>query len=153
MGGKIFCRGIPPSKGKNFWHQILLDTCSDWEKKILSRDPPPSGIARNCYGYAAGGMPLAFTQEDFLVKRSIYNFLRNSLISLKLEILFSMLQHTYSTVYGCRVSANLLGFQLIYPATNVHFVSMFLVFTHRIWQEFVDGRHIVLDSVSGLSSI
>ena len=36
-------------------------------KKILSRDPPPPRIARNCYGYAAGGMPLAFTQEDFLV--------------------------------------------------------------------------------------
>ena len=25
------------------------------------------GIARNCYGHAAVGMPLAFTQEDFLV--------------------------------------------------------------------------------------
>ena len=29
--------------------------------------PPPPGIASTCYGYAAGGMPLAFTQEDFLV--------------------------------------------------------------------------------------
>ena len=28
---------------------------------------PPSNIASTCYGYAAGGMPLAFTQEDFLV--------------------------------------------------------------------------------------
>ena len=37
-------------------------------KKFLSRDPPP-GIARNCYGYTAGGLPLAFTQEDFLVFR------------------------------------------------------------------------------------
>ena len=27
----------------------------------------PAGIASTCYGYAAGGMPLAFTQEDFLV--------------------------------------------------------------------------------------
>ena len=27
----------------------------------------PPGIARTCYGHAAGGMPLAFTQEDFLV--------------------------------------------------------------------------------------
>ena len=93
-------RDPPPSKGKNFWHQIWLDTCSDWEKKFLSRDPPPPskgkifwhqiwldtcsdckknlfgkglppppppGIARNCYGHAVGGMPLAFTQEDFLV--------------------------------------------------------------------------------------
>ena len=29
--------------------------------------PLPPGIASTCYGYAAGGVPLAFTQEDFLV--------------------------------------------------------------------------------------
>ena len=29
--------------------------------------PPPPGIASTCYCYAAGGMPLAFKQEDFLV--------------------------------------------------------------------------------------
>ena len=28
---------------------------------------PPPGIASTCYGYAAGGVPLTFTQEDFLV--------------------------------------------------------------------------------------
>ena len=38
-------------------------------KKIFVEGPPPPGIARNCYGYAAGGMPLAFTQEDFLVPK------------------------------------------------------------------------------------
>ena len=33
--------GVPSlSKGKNFWHQIWLDTCSDWGKKIFQRDPP-----------------------------------------------------------------------------------------------------------------
>ena len=38
---KIFLpRDPPPSKGKNFWHQIWLDTCSDWEIFFLSRDPP-----------------------------------------------------------------------------------------------------------------
>ena len=31
---------------------------------------PPPGIASTCYGYAAGGMPLAFMQEDFLVSSS-----------------------------------------------------------------------------------
>ena len=36
-------------------------------KKIFVEGPPPPGIARTCYGYAAGGMPLAFMQEDFLV--------------------------------------------------------------------------------------
>ena len=35
--------GVPGlSKGKNFWHQIWLDTCSDWKKNFLSRDCPPS---------------------------------------------------------------------------------------------------------------
>ena len=44
-------RGVPglrsggslgvPSKGKNFTHQIRLDTCSDWKKKFSQRDPPP----------------------------------------------------------------------------------------------------------------
>ena len=44
-GKKIFCRGTPPpSKGNNFIHQIWLDTCSDWGKKFLSRDPPPPNI-------------------------------------------------------------------------------------------------------------
>ena len=34
----------------------------------------PLRIASTCYGYAAGGVPLAFTQEDFLVVISISNF-------------------------------------------------------------------------------
>ena len=44
-------------------------------KKFFVKGPPPHlGIARNCYGHAAGGMPLAFTQEDFLVfKQKMYN--------------------------------------------------------------------------------
>ena len=29
--------------------------------------PPPARIASTCYSYVAGGMPLAFMQEDFLV--------------------------------------------------------------------------------------
>ena len=33
----------------------------------------PPGIASTCYGYAAGGVPLAFTQEDFLVSFSFYS--------------------------------------------------------------------------------
>ena len=33
-----------------------------------TRSTPP-GIASTCYGYAAGGVPLAFTQEDFLVMK------------------------------------------------------------------------------------
>ena len=35
------------------------------------RVPPPPGIASTCYGYAAGGVPLAFTQEDFLVVKTL----------------------------------------------------------------------------------
>ena len=33
---------------------------------------PPTEIASSCYGYAAGGVPLAFTQEDFLVVSKVY---------------------------------------------------------------------------------
>ena len=34
--------GVPGlSKGKNFWHQIWLDTCSDWEKIFCQGNPPP----------------------------------------------------------------------------------------------------------------
>ena len=28
----------PPTKGKNFWHQIWLDTCSDWKKKNFQKN-------------------------------------------------------------------------------------------------------------------
>ena len=42
-------------------------------KFFFVKGPPPR-IARNCYGYTAGGMPLAFMQEDFLVARN-FNFL------------------------------------------------------------------------------
>ena len=38
----IFRGGIPGlSKGKNFWHQIWLDTCSDWEKNFCRGTPLP----------------------------------------------------------------------------------------------------------------
>ena len=34
--------GVPGlSKGKNFWQQIWLDTCSDWKKKIFCWGTPP----------------------------------------------------------------------------------------------------------------
>ena len=72
---KNFCQGTPPPpvKGKNFDTRFGLIHVQTAKKKILSRDPPP-GIARNCYGYAAGGMPLAFTQEDFLVMQFLGKF-------------------------------------------------------------------------------
>ena len=67
-GKKIFVEGPspPPVKGKIFDTRFGLIHVQTGKIFFLSRDPPP-GIARNCYGYAAGGMPLAFTQEDFLV--------------------------------------------------------------------------------------
>ena len=59
--------GYPISvNGKIFDTRFGLIHVQTGKKKFLLRDPP-AGIARNCYGYAAGGMPLAFTQEDFLV--------------------------------------------------------------------------------------
>ena len=38
---KFFVKGPPLSKGTIFWHQIWLDTCSDWKKKIFVNGPPP----------------------------------------------------------------------------------------------------------------
>ena len=51
------------------------------EKKFLVEGPPPPlGIARTYYGYAAGAMPLAFTQEDFLVlKMHGFHFFANEI--------------------------------------------------------------------------
>ena len=93
---KFLSRDHPPNKVKIFWHQIWLHTCSECKKifcpgnpplpvkgkifdtrfglihvqtgkKFFVEGPPPPGIARTCFGYVVGGMPFAFTQEDFLV--------------------------------------------------------------------------------------
>ena len=60
-------------KGKIFDTRFGLIHVQTGKKKFCQGTPPPlSAIARNCYGYAAGGMPLAFTQEDFLVSIDIF---------------------------------------------------------------------------------
>ena len=67
-GEKFFCPGTPPVKGKIFDTRFGLIHVQTGKKKCCRGTfPPPTTIARTCYGYAAGGMPLAFTQEDFLV--------------------------------------------------------------------------------------
>ena len=69
LGKKIFVKGPPPPpqvKGKIFDTRFGLIHVQT-EKKNFCQGTPPPRIARNCYCYAAGGMPLAFTQEDFLV--------------------------------------------------------------------------------------
>ena len=69
-GKKIFCQGTPPpllEKGKYFDTRFGLIHVQTGKKNFCQGTPHPPGIARNCYGHTAGGMPLAFTQEDFLV--------------------------------------------------------------------------------------
>ena len=40
--------GVPGlSKGKNFWHQIWLDTCSDWKNFFVEGPPPPPSKGKN----------------------------------------------------------------------------------------------------------
>ena len=60
-------------KGKLFDTRFGLIHVQTWKNTFVKGPPPPPppppGIARNCYGYTAGGMPLAFTQEDFLVAK------------------------------------------------------------------------------------
>ena len=71
LGKKIFVKGSPPLvKGKIFGSRFGLIHVQTGKKNFCTGTPPPPGIARNCYGHAAGGMPLAFTQEDFLVNVS-----------------------------------------------------------------------------------
>ena len=55
--------------------------------KIFFVKGPPPGISRNCYGYMVGGMPLAFTQEDFLV---VYYHLGEVTFSLCYIIIFQI---------------------------------------------------------------
>ena len=52
---------------------------------------PPPGIASTCYGYAVGGVPLAFTQEDFLVIHGLDNKLPFSSFGKILSVLFKLL--------------------------------------------------------------
>ena len=60
--------GYPVSvKGKIFDTRFGLIHVQTGKKIFVKGPPPPPRIARNCYGHVAGGMPLAFTQEDFLV--------------------------------------------------------------------------------------
>ena len=74
LGKKNFSEGPPPPvKGKIFdtrFGLIHVRTGKNFFYQGTPNPPPPPGIARNCYGHAAGGMPLAFTQEDFLVNRT-----------------------------------------------------------------------------------
>ena len=77
LGKKFFVKGPPLLvKGKNFDTRFGLIHVQTGEKNFCRgtppppTPPPPPGIARTCYGYAAGGMPLAFTQEDFLFLKS-----------------------------------------------------------------------------------
>ena len=60
-------RDPPPQvKGKIFDTRFGLIHVQTGKKNFCQGTPPPR-IPRNCYGYVAGGMALAFTQEDFLV--------------------------------------------------------------------------------------
>ena len=133
-GKKNFCRGTPfPVKGKFFdtrfglihvqtgnffFFQIWLDTCSDWKKFFFCQRTPPPRIARNCYGHAAGSMPLAFTQEDFLV---ITIYRRPNSISI--QHFMELLQKLLSKPTLHRKNIVILGDfneDLIDNKTNIH---------------------------------
>ena len=64
-------RGGTPAGGYPSWGGNPVGGYPSWgatsARGVLHPRFPPPRIASTCYGYAAGGMPLAFTQEDFLV--------------------------------------------------------------------------------------
>ena len=65
--------GLRFSGGGGTWSQIFG---GGWGGYLVSDFRGGYLVSENCYGYTAGGMPLAFTQEDFLVivivSRKIY---------------------------------------------------------------------------------
>ena len=67
LGKNIFVEGSPPSVKAKFFDTRFGLIHVQTGKKNFCRGTSPPGIARTCLGYAAGGMPLAFTQEDCLV--------------------------------------------------------------------------------------
>ena len=79
--------GVPPSFLAGMGYPILPDWGWDWMGVPPSQVRRQSSRASTCY--AAGGMPLAFTQEDFLVLVVFFlvflGFL-NTLISPKIGI-------------------------------------------------------------------
>ena len=61
--------GVPGfSKGKSFWHQIWLDTCSGWEKKFLSRAAPPPPAVKGKIFDTKFGLIHVQTRKQFLVE-------------------------------------------------------------------------------------
>ena len=69
LGKKNFVEGPHLVKGNIFDMRFGLIHVQTGNKLFCRGTPPPRTIARNCYGYTAGSMPLAFTQEDFLVSK------------------------------------------------------------------------------------
>ena len=66
-GKKNFRRGTPPPPVKGKFFDTRFGLIHVQTGKFFFAETPPPGIVSTCYGYAAGGVPLAFTQEDFLV--------------------------------------------------------------------------------------
>ena len=98
LGGsqfQIWGEGYPVSvKGKIFDTRFGLIHVQTG-KKFFCQGTPPPGIARTCYGYAAGGMPLAFTQEDFLVHLLYYQILNTLTIGNICQIKYI---HIHATI-------------------------------------------------------
>ena len=69
LGGVLHLRsrGVPHLRSRGVPHLRSGGGTPSQVWGVPQVTPPPPGIASTCYGYAAGGMPLAFTQEDFLV--------------------------------------------------------------------------------------
>ena len=57
----------PPSKGKNFWHQIWLDTCSDREKNFCQGPPCPPPVKGKIFDTRFGLIHVQ-TGKKFFVK-------------------------------------------------------------------------------------
>ena len=112
------------------------------KKSFRRGTPPPPGIASTCYGYAAGGVPLAFTQEDFLVNVKIADtmlaavrwLLKNSNSNTITNYYVTCYQH-YSKL-DIKISLNRINTvnlhefvaKVKFPGTNVALPCLMIVF-------------------------
>ena len=63
---RFFWGGVPSlSKGKNFWHQIWLDTCSD-QKKMFVEGPPPPPVKGNIFDTRFGLIHVQTGKKKFV---------------------------------------------------------------------------------------